>query len=180
MAFIYLRRSRNTRNYLLVENFRGPNGKTSKRTLCHLGREQDGTDTLEKALLHWQKARQALLVELRSAKGERLQILKRRRKAIETRLGIISGHIAEQTRRAAAAEAERLRREIEMEEAIHWQAIERLRRQPSRENQLQAKRAFRSLAKRYHPDHGGSHEAFIRLGDAYDRAMKVFQAYEAA
>ena len=44
MAFIVLRRSRNTRSYYLVESYRDDQGKTRRRTLCYLGREQDGTD----------------------------------------------------------------------------------------------------------------------------------------
>jgi hypothetical protein len=57
MAFIVLRRSRNTRSYYLVESYRDDNGKTHRRTLCYLGREQDGTDTLSKSLAHWEKLR---------------------------------------------------------------------------------------------------------------------------
>ena len=50
MAFITLRRSRNVRSYYLVESYRDEDGCARKRTLCYLGREQDGTDTVEKAL----------------------------------------------------------------------------------------------------------------------------------
>jgi hypothetical protein len=50
MAFITLRRSRNTNSYYLVESYRDEEGRSRKRTLCYLGREQDGTDTLAKAL----------------------------------------------------------------------------------------------------------------------------------
>jgi hypothetical protein len=57
MAFIVLRRSRNTKSYYLVESYRDRRGKTQKRTLCYLGREQDGTDTIEKALRHWERIR---------------------------------------------------------------------------------------------------------------------------
>jgi len=56
MAFIVLRRTRNTRSYYLVESYRDRDGRSRKRTLAYLGREQDGTDTLEKALAHWQRA----------------------------------------------------------------------------------------------------------------------------
>ena len=54
MAFITLRRSRNSRGYYLVESYRDEEGRSRKRTLCYLGREEDGTDTLAKALAHWQ------------------------------------------------------------------------------------------------------------------------------
>jgi hypothetical protein len=56
MAFIVLRRSRNTRNYYLVESYRDEHGRSRKRTLCHLGREQDATDMLAKAHAHWKGA----------------------------------------------------------------------------------------------------------------------------
>jgi hypothetical protein len=41
--------------------------------------------------------------------------------------------------------------------------IERLYRSPSPENAQSAKRAFRMLALRFHPDQGGRREDFIRL-----------------
>ena len=107
MAFIYLRRSRNTRNYLLIESYRDDQGRTRKRTLCYLGREQDGTDTLDKALTHWKKVRVTLNREIRSAKGERRKVLKHRLAAAEDRIGVISEHVARQAQRAAAAEAAR-------------------------------------------------------------------------
>jgi len=65
MAFIYLRRSRNTRSYLLIESYRDVQGRTRKRTLCYLGREQDGASTLDKSLAHWKQVREALNHELR-------------------------------------------------------------------------------------------------------------------
>src|SRR5271163_2767537 len=58
MAFIVLRRSRNTRSYYLVESYRDDQGKTRRRTLCYLGREQDGTDTLAKR--RWECPRRAV------------------------------------------------------------------------------------------------------------------------
>ncbi len=36
----------------------------------------------------------------------------------------------------------------------------------------QIKRAYKQLAHKAHPDRGGSHDAFIRLNQAYERAMK--------
>ncbi len=57
MAFIVLRRSRNTRSYYLVESYRDEQGKTRRRTLCYLGREQDGTDTLAKAVASFRPSR---------------------------------------------------------------------------------------------------------------------------
>ena len=78
MAFIVLRRSRNTRSYYLVESYRDDQGKTQRRTLCYLGREQDGTDTLAKALAHWEQVMKRAKRELRKAKGERRQVIRRR------------------------------------------------------------------------------------------------------
>ena len=52
MEFIVLRRSRNMRSYYRVESYRDDQRKTQRRTLCYLGREQDGTETLAKALTH--------------------------------------------------------------------------------------------------------------------------------
>jgi hypothetical protein len=175
MAFIYLRRSRKTRSYLLIESYRDDQGRTRKRMLCYLGREQDGTSTLEKALAHWKKIREALNREIRSAKGDRRQALRRRLKATEARIALISDHIAMQVQRAAAAEAERKKRELAIEEAKHWQAMERLRRYPTEENARAAKRAFLWLAKRHHPDQGGSHQGFLQVKDAYDRALDAWR-----
>jgi hypothetical protein len=175
MAFVYLRRSRNTRNYLLIESYRDDQGRTRKRTLCYLGREQDGTDTLDKALTHWKKVRVTLNREIRSAKGERRKVLKCRLAAAEDRIGVISEHVARQAQRAAAAEAAREKREQEIEELAHWQAFDRMRRHPSEENAREAKRAFRWLAKRHHPDQGGTHQSFLRVKDAYDRALARWQ-----
>jgi hypothetical protein len=127
VAFIVLRRSRNTRSYLLIESARDDRGKTRKRTLCYLGREQDGTDTLERALAHWQRAREELKAEIRPARGERRAVLRRWLEAAEARIVVIAEQIALRGRRAAA-EAEQQRRELAMEEVAHWQAIERLRR----------------------------------------------------
>ena len=78
MAFIVLRRSRNTRSYYLVESFRDDQGKTRRRTLCYLGREQDGTDTLAQALTHWEKVKLLAEQELRRARGEPRQVIRRR------------------------------------------------------------------------------------------------------
>jgi hypothetical protein len=33
----------------------------------------------------------------------------------------------------------------------------------------------RLLTKRHQPDQGGTHEGFLRLKDAYDRAMAAFR-----
>jgi hypothetical protein len=171
MAFIVLRRSRNTRSYYLVESYRDGQGKTRRRTLCYLGREQDGTDTLPKALAHWQQAMERAAKELSKAKGERRQVLRRRIEATRARIGVIASHL----RLLAEAEAERMRCEQQTEEAAYWQTFERLRRYPTEENARAAKRAFVFLAKRHHPDQGGTHEGFLRLKDAYDRAIAVFR-----
>ena len=85
MAFIYLRRFRNTRSYLLIESYRDVQGRTRKRTLCYLEREQDGASTLDKSLAHWKQVREALNHEIRSARGDQRQVLRRRRKATEAR-----------------------------------------------------------------------------------------------
>ncbi len=171
MAFIVLRRSRNTRSYYLVESYRDEQGKTRRRTVCYLGREQDGTDTLPKALTHCQQAMERAAKGLRKAKGERRRVLRRRIETTRARLGVIASHM----QRLAQAEAERRRREQQAEEAVYWQCFERLRRHPTEENARAAKRAFLFLAKRHHPDQGGTHEGFLRLKDAYDRAMASFR-----
>ena len=156
MAFIVLRRSRGTRSYYLVESYRDKKGRSRKRTLCYLGREQDGTDTLEKAIRHWEKVRYH----------------DRRRKTMVTRkLECLNVHLG----LAAKAAFERKRKNRWAEEAPHWQAIWRLKRQPNEENAQAAKRAFRILALLYHPDHGGEHHAFIRLRHEYERSMNAWQ-----
>lgn len=192
MAFITLRRSRNTRSYYLVESYRDEQGRARKRTLCYLGREQDGTDTLAKALAHWLAIEAEAARELRSARGQRQHVFKARRGKADARIQLLRHHIElaelaqkrqqERQRQREAAIAERQRRlqaEEEArrrrgEEAEHWQAIERLRHSPSAEHAQAAKRAFRILALRLHPDQGGSHAAFIRLKDAYDRAAAAW------
>jgi hypothetical protein len=171
MAFIVLRRSRNTRSYYLVESYRDDRGMTRRRTLCYLGREPDGTDTLDKALDHWERAKAEAKKKLRKAKRDRRQVLRRRIDATETRIDVIVKH----KQVLAHAEAIRRKRELEAEEAVHWQTIEQLRRQPTEENAKAAKRAFLVLAKRHHPDHGGSHHGFLRVKDAYDRAHAVWR-----
>jgi chromosome segregation ATPase len=171
MAFIVLRRSRNTRSYCLVESYRDDQGKTQRRTLCYLGRAHDGTDTLAKALAHWEKAMGRLRRELRKARGERRQVIRRRIQATKARIGVIT----EQIQLLARVEAERRKRERRAEEALYWQSLERLRRHPTKENARHAKRAFLFLAKRHHPDQGGTHHDFLRVKDAYDRALAVWR-----
>ncbi len=171
MAFIVLRRSRNTRSYYLVESYRDDHGKTQRRTLCYLGREQDGTDTLAKALEHWEQVLKRAKVELRKARNERRQVIRRRIEATATRIGVIAEHMQLQAR----AEAERRKRQQQAEEAFYWQSIERLHRHPTEENAKAAKRAFLFLAKRHHPDQGGTHHDFVHVKDAYDRALAVWR-----
>ena len=171
MAFITLRRSRNTSSYYLVESYRDGAGKSRKRTLCYLGREQDGTDTLEKALAHWRRVEAEADRGLRAAPAAGRSVLQNRIGKARHHIDLLSRYAEEAARAERSgsrlAEDDRRRR---AEEAEHWQAIERLRCLPSAENARAAKRAFRTLALRLHPDQGGSHEAFIRLKTAYDRA----------
>jgi hypothetical protein len=171
MAFIVLRRSRNTRSYYLVESYRDDQGKTQRRTLCYLGREQDGTDTLAKALAHWKRMRERAKQELRKSGGEHRQVIRRRIEATEVRIGVITEH----TQLLARAEAARRKREQRAEESLYWQSFERLRRHPTEENARDAKRVFLFLAKRHHPDQGGTHHDFLRVKDAYDRALAVWR-----
>ncbi len=182
MAFIRLCRSRNTSSYYLVESYRDGQGKSRKRKLCYLGREQDGTDTLEKALAHWRRVEQHARRELASAQGQRKRILQDRSTKAGQRLALLRRHIEQaaqdeairrERERRTRAEAEAQRRRAE--EAEHWLAIEQLRRHPSAEHARAAKRAFRLLALRLHPDQGGSHQEFIRLKDAYDRAEAAWR-----
>jgi ABC-type bacteriocin/lantibiotic exporter with double-glycine peptidase domain len=172
MAFIVLRRTRGTQGYYFVESYRDDQGNTRKRTLCYLGRELDGTNTLAKAVAHWEQVAESCRAELRKAKSDRKAILHNRRDAALARIGLLK----EQAKLALAREAERKRREQDAELAKHWQAFELLRRQPSVENAKAAKRAFLILAKRHHPDQGGSHQDFLRLKDSYDRARSVWRA----
>jgi hypothetical protein len=103
-------------------------------------------------------------------------VIRRRLEATEVRIGVISEYL----KKEEAAEAERKRREQRTEEAIHWQAFERLRRDPTEENAKDAKRAFRFLALRLHPDQGGTHNDFIKLRAAYDRALAAWRPLAAA
>ena len=179
MAFVTLRRSRNTLSFYLVESYRDDQGRSRKRTLCYLGREQDGTDTPEKALKHWLRFKKQSERDLASAHSGRKQGLLTRIAETEERIGRLRRYIAETARleaerqRRQQAEAEAHRRLVE--EGEHWQAIERLHRHPSAEHAQAAKRAYRTLALRLHPDQGGSHEAFIRLQAAYERAAKSWR-----
>jgi len=112
MAFIVLRKSRNTRNYYLVESYRDDQGKTRRRTLCYLGREQDGTDTLARALAHWEQVIVRAKKEIRKARGEPRQVIRRRIEATAIRINVINKHI----QLLAQAEAERRKREQQAEE----------------------------------------------------------------
>ena len=169
MAFIVLRRSRNTKSFYLVESYRNPEGKTCRRTLCYLGREQDGTDTLAKALNHWHKLKDQTKKDAARAAGPRKKLLLRRFDVALQRIAVLHQHLTLAQRKEEA----RIAREREREEAQHWQAIDRLRRDPSEDNARLAKQAFLRLAKRYHPDQGGRHQDFIRLKNTYDRALAV-------
>jgi len=171
MAFIVLRRSRNTRSYYLVESYRDEQRKTRRRTICYLGREQDGTDTLAKALAHWEQVREQAKRELRNAGRDRGPVIRRRIEATTIRISVITEHMQTLVR----TEAERANREQQAEEAVYWQSFHRLRRDPTEENARIAKRAFLFLAKRHHPDVGGSHDNFLRVKDAYDQALEVWQ-----
>src|SRR5579862_1367227 len=82
-----------TRSYYLVESYHEDQGKTQRRTLCYLGREQDGTDTLMKSLAHWEKVELHARKELRNARGEPCKVMRRRMGATETRIGIIKKYI---------------------------------------------------------------------------------------
>jgi hypothetical protein len=98
-------------------------------------------------------------------------VIRRRIEATETRIGVITKHM----QLLAQADAERRKREQRAEEALYWQSFEQLRRHPTEENAREAKRAFLFLAKRHHPDQGGSHDGFLRVKDAYDRALAVWR-----
>lgn len=146
-------------------------GRARKRTLCYLGREQDGADTLPKALAYWEELRALARKELRKARGERRQVIRRRMEAADQRIGVIAKYVE----LLAWAETERKKRVQLAEEAVHWQTFERLRHQPTQENAAAARRAFLFLAKRHHPDVGGTHYNILRVKDAYDRALAVWQ-----
>jgi hypothetical protein len=169
MAFITLRRSRNTKSYYLVESYRDEQGRSRKRTLCYLGRETDGTDTLAKSLSFWE----GVLGDLGrvNGKGKRTPVLNRRIEAVQAKVALLKIHLS----REAEADASRKEEERRAEEFVHWQAFDRLRRQPCEENARAAKKAFFTLAKSHHPDQGGRHEDFLRVKDAYDRATAIWK-----
>lgn len=171
MAFITLRASRTTRSYYLVESYRDEAGKSRKHTLCYLGREADGVDTLEKALAHWQHQRTFVTRSCNAYRGERRQARLSKLEAIEAKLALIRLHLEKQQ----AGEAARRQRERQAEEAAYCQAFALLRREPCEEHYRVAKRAFRKLALLYHPDQGGDHAAFIRIRRAYDEAVSHYQ-----
>jgi hypothetical protein len=58
---------------------------------------------------------------------------------------------------------------------LYWQSFERLRRHPTEEHARAAKRAILFLAKRRHPDQGGTHHRFLRVKVADDRALAVWR-----
>ena len=61
------------------------------------------------------------------------------------------------------------------EEASHWQAIERLRREPTEENARSGTRVFLWLAKRHRPDQGGTNQGFLRVKDDCDLALAAWR-----
>src|SRR5271163_1927719 len=93
MAFIRLCRSRNTSSYYLVESYRDEQGRSRKRTLCYLGREQDGINTLAKALDHWLEIKQAAQRDLKSARGERRRVVQDRIKKAGQRIALLRQHV---------------------------------------------------------------------------------------
>jgi hypothetical protein len=109
-----------------------------------------------------------LATEWTKAKGERRKRLNRRIRATDRSLATLTAILE----RFAA-----VRREIERQaaEAEHWQAFEQLRRQSTEQHAQAAKRAYLWLAKCYHPDQSGSHDAFLRLKNAYDRAKTAWR-----
>jgi hypothetical protein len=76
--------------------------------------------------------------ELGKSRGERRQVIRRRIEATETRIAVIK----DQLNYFAIIEAERRKKEQMAEEALHWQAFERLRRHPTEENARSAKRSL--------------------------------------
>lgn len=171
MAFISLRMSRSNRSYYLVESYRDESGRSRKRTLCYLGREADGVDTLVKALARWQRQQSQAMRAFNAYRGDRRQALLRKQEAIEEKLALIRL----QLEKRLAGEAARRERKRLAEEAAYWQAFEQLKRHPCEEHYRAAKQAFRKLAIRLHPDHGGDHERFIRMRRAYDEAVARYQ-----
>jgi hypothetical protein len=154
MAFITLRRSRSTRSYYLVESYRDEAGRSRKRTLCYLGRQRDGTDTLEKAIRHWERVRDDpwRLRSVRAGAAGKVKLLK----------SLVRTHGKKQWARSA-------------EEAPLWTAIRRLRRRPTQANAAEARRAYRFLSRRHHPGRGGDPMTFVRLEEEYRRALDAMR-----
>ncbi len=114
MSFLVPRRSRNRESYYLVESYCDSEGKTKRRTLCYLGREQDGTDSPYKDLSHWERVHERARGESSSARGRHLDVARRRLATSEARIALIKAHIE----RAASAEAARKAKERQAEEAF--------------------------------------------------------------
>jgi len=72
-----------------------------------------------------------------------------------------------------------VKREQQAKEVVYWQSFGWLCRHPTDENAMTARRAFLFLAKRHHPDQDGTHQDFLRLKNAYDRALTVWQQVNA-
>jgi hypothetical protein len=100
VAFVVLRRSRNTRSFYLVESYRDA-GKSRKRTLCYLGREQDGTDTLAKALRHWKRIEVEARESLTQETGPQREVWQRRLHRAEERVRFLAEHVEQSTRMKA-------------------------------------------------------------------------------
>ena len=137
MAFIVLRRSRNTRSYFLVESYRDDQGKTGGAPSVISAASRTVRTPSPRRMTHWEQVRERARRELRKAKGERRQVIRRRIEVTAIRIGVITEHM----QLLARAEVDRRRREQQAEEAMYWQSFERLRHHPTEENARAAKRA---------------------------------------
>jgi hypothetical protein len=176
MAYIVSRRSHNSRGFYLVESYRNGQGSPRLRTLCYLGREQDGTDSIDKAIAHWQAVLERCQAELPAAKGEKAAVLRRRRKSVSAKLALLRVHLGAAEAKRSREQEERERMRQQAEEAEHWLAFNRLRLEPSEVNARAARQAFLALAKRHHPDQGGDHESFLWVKQAYDRVKSFWES----
>jgi len=82
--------------------------------------------------------------------------------------------VEEQQRKEAAAAAER-ERAVRREEARERRAYLKARKADNELMMRLIARGYRSLAREYHPDTGGSHEAMLRLAEIRDQLKQIVQ-----
>jgi hypothetical protein len=82
--------------------------------------------------------------------------------------------LEEQRRKEVEAAAER-KRAVRREEARERRAYLKVRKADTELMMKMIDRGYRSLAREYHPDTGGSHEAMLRLGEIRDQLRQIVE-----